>query len=160
MPDEPQPGALDPYADDELAELYDLDHADYAEDLPLYEQFARRASTQVLDLGVGSGRVARYLAQHDHRVVGVDASPAMLRRCENALAADKAPPVRLVEADIRSFVLDEHFELIYSALNTFEHLLTSKDQLATLRCVAQHLAPTGQFVFEIRPLTSIDWAGA
>lgn len=149
--------ALDPYADDELAELYDLDHAGYDDDLALYEQFARRAGTPVLELGVGSGRVARYVAAHGHRVVGIDSSPAMLRRLAASLDGELEPRLRLVEADMRNFVLGERFELIYCALNTFEHLLSSEDQLAVLRCVATHLGPGGAFVFQIRALTSIDW---
>ncbi|MDP9238960.1 MAG: class I SAM-dependent methyltransferase [Chloroflexota bacterium] len=149
--------ALDPYADDELAELYDLDHAGYDDDLALYEQFARRAATPVLELGVGSGRVARYLAAHGHRVVGIDSSPAMLRRLAASLDGELEPRVRLVETDMRSIVLGEHFELIYCALNTFEHLLSSEDQFAALRCVAAHLARGGVFVFQIRALTSIEW---
>jgi SAM-dependent methyltransferase len=150
--------ALDPYADDELAELYDFDHAGYDDDLALYEQFARRAGTPALELGVGSGRVARHLAMHGHRVVGIDSSPAMLRRLTAALDGELEPRLRRVEVDMRRFVLDERLELIYCALNTFEHLLSIEDQLAALRCVAAHLAPGGVFVFQIRALTSIDWA--
>jgi SAM-dependent methyltransferase len=152
--------ALDPYADDELAELYDLDHAGYEDDLALYEEFARRASTPVLELGVGSGRVALHLAKHGHRVVGIDSSPAMLARLTASLDSDAAARVRLLEADLRRFRLGERFGLIYCALNTFEHLLAAEDQLAALRCVAAHLAPDGIFVFQIRALTSIDWTDA
>ena len=51
--------ALDAYADDEAAALYDLAYGDYDEDLSLYEEFARRGETPALELGAGSGRVAR-----------------------------------------------------------------------------------------------------
>jgi SAM-dependent methyltransferase len=149
--------ALDPYTDDELAELYDLDHAGYDTDLPLYEQFARRGATS-LELGVGTGRVAKHLARQGHRVTGIDSSPRMLARLAASLDADTASRLRLVEADMRGFDLGEKFDLVYCALNTFEHLLSSEDQLAALRCVARHLAPAGVFVLELRPVTAFDWS--
>lgn len=149
--------ALDPYSDDEIAGLYDLDHAPLEEDLALYEQFARRGETPCLELGVGTGRVALPLVGQGIRVVGLDASPFMLARLRSSLDADAASRMRLVDGDMRDFDLGERFDLVYCALNTFEHLLSTEDQLATLRCVARHLTPGGLFVFQLRPLTAIDW---
>ena len=150
--------ALDAYSDDELAALYDLVYESYDEDLPLYEEFARRGESASLELGVGTGRVAVHLARQGFRVVGLDASLRMLARLEAALDAETAQRLRLVEGDMRNFDLGEKFDLIYCALDTFEHLLTNEDQLAALRCVAKHLAPGGVFVAEMRSLTAIDWS--
>lgn len=148
---------LDPYSDDELAGLYDLDHAGLDEDRALYEQFARRGETPSLELGVGTGRVALHLARKGLSVVCLDASRVMLARLHASLPPELESRLRLVEADMRSFDLGERFDLIYCAMNTFEHLLTTEDQLAALRCVARHLAPAGVFVFQLRPLTAVDW---
>ncbi len=149
--------SLDPYADEELAELYDLDHASYTDDLAMYEQFARRAGTPSLELGAGTGRVARHLAEQGLGVAALDASPHMLARFASSVDAEAAGRVRLVEADMRAFQLNERFDLVYCALNTFEHLLTAGEQRSMLRCAAGHLTRGGIFVFELRPLTAVDW---
>jgi SAM-dependent methyltransferase len=150
---------VEAYADDELAALYDLVYADYDDDLALYEGFARRGELATLELGVGSGRVALHLARQGLAVVGLDSSLRMLARLEAALDPATASRVRLVEADMRDFDLGgERFDLIYCALDTFEHLLTTEDQMATLRCVRKHLAKGGVFVTEMRMLTAVDWS--
>ena len=63
-----------------LARLYDLDLADDPGDVELYLALASRADGRVLELAVGSGRVAVALAAAGHRVTGVDNDPAMLDR--------------------------------------------------------------------------------
>lgn len=150
---------LDEYADEELAALYDLEYAGWTGDLPLYEGFARRGELPSLELMAGTGRVALHLARNGHRVVGIDNSLPMLARLEAQLDRDTARLVRLVEADVRDFDLGgEKFDLIYCALCSLELLHAHADQIATLRCVAKHLAPGGAFVTEIRSLTAIDWS--
>ncbi len=146
------------YADDELAALYDLAYAGADDDLPLYEQFARRGELPSLELGVGSGRVALHLARRGLHLVGIDSSLSMLARLQAALDRETAPRLRLVEADMRDFDLGEKFDLVYCALDTFEHLLTAEDQLATLRCVAKHMAKGGIFVAQLRALGVVDWS--
>jgi SAM-dependent methyltransferase len=150
--------ALDEYADEELAALYDLQYADWTDDLPFYEAFARRSELPSLELMAGTGRVALDLARHGHRVVGIDNSRPMLARLEAQLDGETASRIRLVEADVRDFDLAEKFDFIYCALCSLELLHAPADQLATLRCVTKHLTPGGVFAAEIRSLTAIDWS--
>jgi SAM-dependent methyltransferase len=150
---------LDEYSDEELAALYDLQYADWTDDLPLYEGFARRGELPSLELMVGTGRVALHLARNGHHVVGIDNSLPMLTRLEAQLGRETAKLIRLVEADVRDFDLGgEKFDLIYCALCSLELLHAPADQIATLRCVAKHLAPGGVFVAELRSLAAIDWS--
>ncbi|MBF6600838.1 MAG: class I SAM-dependent methyltransferase [Dehalococcoidia bacterium] len=146
-----------PYESDDLAELYDFVWGEPDDDARLYEQFARRGETPSLELGVGSGRIALSLARAKLDVVGLDASRPMLRRLEAALDASLRRRLRLVEADMRDFSLGERFDLVYCAANTFQHLLTTDDQIACLRCVAAHLAPGGLYVMQLRAPRAIDW---
>jgi SAM-dependent methyltransferase len=147
------------YADDELAALYDLVYADYDDDLLMYEQFAARGALPSLELGVGSGRVALHLARQGYRVTGIDSSPRMLARVAAGLDGETAARLRLVDADMRDFDLGaDRFDLVYCALETFEHLLTTADQVAALRCVAAHLALGGVFVAQLRSVTGVDWS--
>ena len=148
----------DPYGDAANAELYDLACGDHSGDLQMYEQFARRGDSPSLELGVGTGRVAVHLAHQGLDVVGIDAAAAMLARLEASLDHDAAQRVRLVEADMREFDLaPEKFDLIYCAANSFQHMVTTDDQLSTLRCVARHLASGGVYVMQLRALRTIDW---
>jgi hypothetical protein len=150
--------ALDAYADDELAALYDLVYEGYEDDLAMYEQFARRGELPAIELCVGSGRVALHLARQGLRVAGLDASLPMLARLEARLDRDLARRLRLVEGDMRSFDLSpEKFDLVFCAFGSFEQLLTAEDQIACLRSAARHLAKGGLFVAELRSLTAIDW---
>lgn len=85
----------------------------------------------VLELGVGTGRIAIPLAATGLEVVGVDASPAMLR---GLAAKPGAASVRSVEADMASPPVEAgHFSVAFAAFNTFFNLTTESDQR---RCVA------------------------
>src|SRR5436309_8112381 len=94
-----------PADDERLAALYDLDARFEDPAIDWFRGLARMTGGPVLELGVGSGRVAVPLAKDGHEVVGVDRSPAMLKRAES-YARRARVSVRLVESDIRSFSLD------------------------------------------------------
>ena len=66
----------DPYAP--IADIYDFSYEDFDEDVEFYDNLARSVDGAVLDLGVGSGRVALPLARRGHEVVGIDTSSSML----------------------------------------------------------------------------------
>lgn len=149
--------SLDAYADDDLAALYDLVYDGEIDDVPIYEQFARRSEGSVLELCAGSGRVTVPLARAGHSLVALDGSAPMLARLRSRLDEATALRVRLVEADMRAFDLGEKFGLAFCAFGSFEQLLTTDDQLGCLQAVAKHLAPESVFVAELRSLTAIDW---
>src|SRR3712207_2002018 len=78
------PDLDDPYA--ELPELYDLEHAEFTEDIDLYLRLAEVVGDPILELGCGTGRVLGPLAAAGHRVTGVDRSGAMLDRARSLLS--------------------------------------------------------------------------
>ena len=138
-----------------LPELFDLEHGGDADDFPLYEQLARRLDGPVLELGVGTGRLAIPLARAGLEVWGVDSSEPMLERAR--CTAGDLPGLRLEAGDIRDFALGARFGLIFAGMGTFHHLLTRDDQLACLRAVQRHLAPDGRFACDLRPFLYNDW---
>jgi SAM-dependent methyltransferase len=99
----------------------------------------------VLELGVGTGRLALPLARLGLAVCGVDGSPAML----DALAAQ--PDGSLVETVVGDFAevsLGRRFSVVVLAVNTIYAL---PDQAAQVRCfanAARHLEPGGRFVVD------------
>jgi SAM-dependent methyltransferase len=147
----------DSYAD--VVDLYDLDYGDFAGDLPLYENFARRCELPVLEIGVGTGRVALHLARAGFVVWGIDNSSAMLERARQK-GARLRKRLHLVQGDMRDFDLGQQFDLVICPANSFAHLLTTKDQVSCLASVRRHLAPGGLFVADLRSLTAIDWAAS
>src|SRR5256885_15688772 len=63
-----------------LARLYDLDLTEDPGDLELYRALAWRTGGPIVELAVGTGRIAAPLMADGHRVVGIDLDPAMLGR--------------------------------------------------------------------------------
>src|SRR2546421_12996520 len=70
------PGGDSPY--DRIARLYDPWSRSVVEDVPFYVEEARRTGGPVVELAVGTGRVAVPIASDGVRVIGVDSSPGML----------------------------------------------------------------------------------
>ena len=140
-----------------LPELIDLDFGDFAEDLPLYEQLARRCDGPILGLGVGTGRVALRLAQLGREVWGIDTSAAMLQHARNKAAPDIISRLHLEQADMRDFALEQKFGLVFAGFGGFDHLLSPDDQARCLRRVYHHLVPGGLFVCDLRPLLHNSW---
>jgi SAM-dependent methyltransferase len=141
----------------DLPELFDLDYGDFAGDLPFYENLARRSDGPILELGIGTGRIAVPLARAGYEVWGIDSSEAVLARARCKAGAPLVERLHLLPGDMRDFQLDRQFDLVFAGLGTFHHLLTTDDQLACLRCVERHLTPGGLFVCDLRPLFPNEW---
>lgn len=136
---------------DTEASFYDKIH-DYADDIPLYTEFAKAARGLVLECGVGTGRLTIPLAKAGINIVGIDVNERMLTIARAKLA--KEPPnvqkrVKLVKADMRNFKLKEKFSLVIIPFNTFLHMLSVEDQEATLTSIRQHLLPKGLLIISV-----------
>lgn len=124
--------------DDWYAEVSDVDASTRA----LRELAQGR---RVLELGVGTGRLACPLADQGVEVVGVDASESMLER----LAVND--PNATVEAHLMDMSVDlpeGPFEVVFVAYNTFFNLTSEAAQRRCLDLVRQRLSPTGHFLIE------------
>jgi len=133
---------------DPIAHFYDADDGRLQEDIPALLGFARQTGGPILELGVGTGRLALPLAQAGYTVAGVDHSPGMLAIARVRLAAF-GEQVRLQQGDFRHFDLGQTFALAYCGFNSFLHLIETEDQLAALRCWRRHLRPDGMLVLDI-----------
>ena len=136
-----------------LAGLYDLDLADDPGDLDLYLALAARTGGPILELGVGTGRLAVPLAAHGDEVTGVDLDPAMLDRARAAARAAgpaTARRLRLVEGDARTIRLDDagRYRLAAIPLNSIFLMGGRADQAAAVATLAAHLAPGGVAVID------------
>ena len=95
---------------------------------------------RVLDAGCGTGRVAIRLAEQGYFVTGVDIDAAML-----AVAAEAAPDLRWVQADLVDLALDEAFDLVLAAGNVVP-LTAEGTEAAVVARLAAHVAPGGFLV--------------
>ncbi len=145
-----------------VADLYDLSYGDYTDDVDFYLNLASAADGAVLELGVGSGRVAIPLARAGFEVVGLDHSPAMLARLAANLTAHPLEAGRLdaIAGEMTAFDLGRRFGLVCVAADTFQHLLSTAEQAACLGCVARHLQSGGLFAFSVRSPASVGWEEA
>ena len=135
---------------DPFARWYDLFYAEFDDDLWMYQNFAGRVGARVLEIGVGTGRVAIPLAKAGGTVTGIDTSEAMLAIGRDKIAqAGFADRITLIRADMRDFDLGAHFDLAIVPINTFMHNLTLDDQLAALASIGRHLAPHGRLVIDL-----------
>jgi SAM-dependent methyltransferase len=129
---------------DSFADVYDdwyTDVSDVAATVGCISQLA--GHRPVLELGVGTGRLARPLAAAGVDVWGVDASPAMLARLDGAA-------VRRLVGDMAHLPFDPgpRFGVVFAAYNTFLNLTTEADQAACLREVAGVVRPGGVIAIE------------
>jgi SAM-dependent methyltransferase len=132
---------------DAIARIYDPWSVTVVEDVPFYLAEAKKSGGPVLELGVGSGRIAVPIAAAGIEVVGVDLSAGMLEVArERAELAGVSIDLRL--GDMRDPPVDGTFPLVIVPFRSLLHMETDDDRRAALRAVAAHLAPGGRFVFD------------
>lgn len=103
----------------------------------------------VVELGVGTGRIALEAARRGRQMIGVDASAEMLSRCRaRAEAAGLSDRLRLLEADFRDFELEHPPALIALPYHSIGHLTTEGEKVDAVRHVFEQLAPGGCFIFD------------
>jgi SAM-dependent methyltransferase len=134
---------------DKIARIYDPWSRSVVEDVPFYVDEAVRSGGPVLELGVGTGRIAVPIAASGIRVVGVDLSAGMLEVArENAALAGAELDLR--HGDMRDPPVDETFPLVICPFRSLLHMETDEDRRLALRAVSSRLAGgDGRFVFDV-----------
>jgi len=137
---------------DDYADVYEqsIEESPIArQNLPFYVRLYLTAQGPVVELGVGSGRIAVEVARRGQRVIGVDNSARMLDSCRRrAEAAGVLGALRLVQADFRDLALDEPVSLVTMPFHTICDIADGSDRRRILARVAASLAPGGRFVFD------------
>lgn len=107
------------------------------------ERLALDGTQRVLEIGVGTGRLARAAAPRCRSFTGIDLSTRTIVRARENLAAFSN--VRLIEGDFLSQAFEETFDVIFSSL-TFMHI---REKAGAFRKVYALLVPGGRFVLSI-----------
>lgn len=149
----------------EDAERYDRTYRLRRHDVAFYREMAGEHGSPVLELGVGTGRVALALAKDGHEVVGLERMPPMLEKLRARLAKEPRElrdRVQLVRGDMRKFRIaprgerkttssaPRRFPLVIAPFNVLMHLYAREELEQMLACVRAHLAPRGVFVLDVR----------
>lgn len=140
----------DPYAT--IAELYDLEHVEFDDDVEMYRQFAYATGAPILELACGSGRILAPIAADGHRVTGLDRSGPMLDRARLALSnLAPIPEYHLVEADMTAAATTPGgpFGLVIVGLNSLLHAETSEEQRQILTAARLACDPRGQLIIDV-----------
>lgn len=136
----------------DFAEFYDLYVGSFADDLPVYLAYARRARSPIIEVGAGSGRLTVPLARAGHEVVAVDISRAMLARLAARLAREPAAVrrrIRVVRADAARLSLRMRSNLIVVPFYTFNYFISARLREAALRRLAAHLSDGGRLLIDV-----------
>ena len=135
---------------DSIARLYDPWSASVVEDISFYVDEALAAGGTVVELGVGTGRIAIPTAMAGVHVIGVDASEGMLAVCaERGSEAGVGGLLDLRLGDLRRPPVDERVPLVTCPFRAFLHLATDEERLEALGAVRALLEPDGRLVFDV-----------
>lgn len=111
--------------------------------LDLLQELAKGG--RILELGIGTGRIALPLKARGADVHGIDVSEAMLNRLRAKPGGGDIP---LTKGDFADLPVEGSFDLIFVVFNTFFGLTTQETQLKSLKEVRRHLAADGRFLIE------------
>jgi SAM-dependent methyltransferase len=138
----------DPY--EAFVGFYDEWTAGLTDDVTFYVRRALEVAGPVVELGVGTGRIAIPTAQAGQRVIGVDVSPAMLHEARRlAAVAGVSDRIAFAEADMAGFVAEAPVQLATIPFRSFLHIETTEDQLRCLANVRRSLAPGGRLIMNM-----------
>jgi SAM-dependent methyltransferase len=135
---------------DAIARLYDPWSTSVVEDVSFYVEAALASGGPVVELGVGTGRIAIPVASAGVRVIGVDSSRGMLEVCaEQAALAGVAHLVDLRAGDLRDPPVPERVPLVLCPFRAYLHLEDDAERLAALGAARRMLECGGRLVFDV-----------
>ena len=102
-------------------------------------------SRRVLELAVGTGRIALPLAARGVTVDGIELSEAMVAKLRAKPGGDR---IEVTIADMAEVDVPRRYGLIYLVFNTLFNLVTQEGQVRCFETVAAHLEDEGVFVVE------------
>jgi SAM-dependent methyltransferase len=129
---------------EDVAEMYrDAQRGDELAAVAFLERLA--GCGPVLELAIGTGRIALPLAARGIRVDGVDISPAMIAQLRAKPGADA---IAVTVGNFADVPVPDTYRLIFIVWNTLFNLLTQEEQVRCFANVAAHLTDDGAFVVE------------
>ena len=135
---------------DRIAGIYDPWSRSVTEDVEFYVEHALAVEGPVVELAVGTGRVAIPVARAGRRVIGIDSSLAMLavaRAAAREAGVDGLLDLRV--GDLREPPVPERVDLVICPFRSLLHMRTEDEKLLALRAARDLLVDGGAFVFDV-----------
>ena len=105
-------------------------------------QHAPKAKT-ILEVACGTGSFL-HAASKRYTVSGLDLSETMLIQ-----ASEKCPAATLYQGDMRSFDVEQTYDVLVCLFDSINHLTTKKDWKNAFRSLRHHLKPGGLCIFDV-----------
>jgi SAM-dependent methyltransferase len=135
---------------DRIARFYDPWSRSVTEDVSFYVERALASGGPVVELAVGTGRIAVPIAQAGVDVIGVDSSPEMLALARSSAdTAGVSDRLDLRLGDLREPPVAERVPLAICPFRSLLHMETEPEKLRALRAARDVLEPGGIFVFDV-----------
>jgi SAM-dependent methyltransferase len=135
---------------DGIAAIYDPWSRSVTEDIELYVEEAVAAGGPVVELAVGTGRIAVPTAKAGVPVIGVDLSERMLAMARAyAEREGVADLVDLRAGDMRDPPVPERVQLVTCPFRSLLHMPDAAEKLRVLRAAHGLLVPGGRLVFDV-----------
>jgi SAM-dependent methyltransferase len=135
---------------DAISELYDPWSRSVVEDVAFYVEESVEAGGPVVELGVGTGRIAIPVASEGVSVIGVDNSPGMLAVCRHhAELAGVAGLLDLRLGDLLEPPVEERVRLVTCPFRAFLHLMSEQERLRALQAARELLVVGGRLIFDV-----------
>lgn len=135
---------------DPIARIYDPWSRSVTEDVEFYVEQAVASGGPVVELAVGTGRIAVPIAKGGVQVIGVDASPEMLLLARDYAEAEGVRElVDLRLGDLREPPVTERVPLVICPFRSLLHMDTEDEKLRALGAACELLVPGGRFVFDV-----------
>ncbi len=133
----------------QLAKYYDLlyQDKDYPKEARFIRQIVRRRcpnAKSLLDVGCGTGTHLRLLQDDFKTLAGVDLSPQIVTE-----AKKKVPQAQFAVGDMKTFRLNQRFDVLTCLYSVFNYNLTPKEARQTLKNFASHLQPKGLLILAL-----------
>ncbi len=114
---------------------------------PIVDVLARLAGPgPVLELAIGTGRIALPLSHRGLRVDGIELSPEMVVELHRKSGSRQ---INVIVGDMATTRLNRRYNLVYLVANTIMNLTTQGEQIACFENAAAHLGAGGTFVVEV-----------
>jgi SAM-dependent methyltransferase len=132
---------------EEFADIYDIEYADFTEDIPFWKRVI--TGKKILEIGIGTGRIAVPLSKYGYKITGIERSPDMLRILQQKVKQKHINNIKPLKADMRNFDLKEKFDFAFIPFHLFHEAIARRDQERTLHCVREHLKRKGKLGIDL-----------
>lgn len=152
-----------PYSYDQIANIYDEDMGrnNPGLDIKYYVRLCLETRLPILELGCGTGRITLPLVQNGVEIVAIDRSLPMLqvlqRKARTLLSNAESRRLHFLQMEMTGLAFRRTFSLILCPFSCITYLIEPAGLERLFSCVRRHLAPEGEFIFDLFvPDPSID----